>query len=335
MKSEERHEMETNVLAKFIVSTSEKVRPYTSYIVYGLLAVVAAWAIWSLSARGLGGRDQAAWDAYASATLPGKLEAENLKQTADEYAGRPVGELARIMWADRQLTEACFAYFSNKSASRERLEDAEQAYRTLLSGARDRAIRERAQFGIARVLEVRGEIDEAIEAYKKVTGSFSELATARVEELEKFKPVVDPTWLASAEGPALPAAVGSGARPPFRADDLQLPGGDAGAPTGPEETGDFLEMLNRLQSQLPEQQGPDRYEAPDATGSQPGLGGLDLDLTLPGEEAMETPPVEPAPEQVPPAEPESAETDPEDAPPESAAPSDAEPDEAESPPDEE
>ncbi len=260
MKSEERHEMETNVLAKWLVEAGNKVQPYTTHLGYGLLALVAAVVLWNLSSGVVGSKDQAGWDAYVVATLPGKFDAEQLKTVADSFAGKPVGELAQLGWADGQLTNACRSFLSDKKYATELLEDAEEIYVLLAADGGEGAIRGRAQLGHARVLELRGEIESAITAYNKVEGLFAELATARAKQLEELGTKDYSKWLAAAEGSRTASNLGAGGLPQFRPQDLGLPA-EGSDPSSSANSEEFRKMLDRFQKEAPDE-GTDRYEEP-------------------------------------------------------------------------
>lgn len=268
MKSEERHDLEMNYLAKYLMQFGEKIGPYASYIIYGGLALVAAWAIYSLSAGAVSSKDEAAWDSYSTALLPGRYDTQSLQATADKYAGKPVGDLAKMAWADGELSAGCQMYFSNKDIALERIDDALAAYETLATGNRDKLLKQRAQLGVAQALEAKGEIDKAIAAYGEVAGPYTELAEARIKTLEENNAADYAGWLATAVGSTRPTGFGGSSRPEFMADQLGLP--EEGFPGAGETPGeDFLELLRKAQESLPEQgDTTDRYESEDAAADE-------------------------------------------------------------------
>ena len=277
MKAEERHELETNSLAKWLVQSGEKMGPYSAHLVYGALAIIAAIVIWQLSAWAIGAKDQDAWDAYAAATLARNANEEALDATATKYSGKPVGDMARLTWADAQVVTAGRTFFSAKDDAMEKLEAAEGAYQQLAKSAGDKSLRQHAKFGLARILEIRGEIDKAIEAYESVEGPFSAIATARVEQLKEYDAKDYAEWLTSARG---------GTQPPANNQGLGLSGpqfpSSMGTDPSPgksaaDELMDFNKMIASMNANLPEQ--PDQYEEK----SNP----LDIDLSLPAANTTE------------------------------------------------
>lgn len=257
MKSEERHEIEKNELEKLFDKGSERLGPYASYIIYGLLAIAALWAIVRLSTSSMANRHAEAWDSYTTATLPGRFDEPALEAAAEEHAGKTMGELAELAWADSRLAEGCRVFFANKSQAMEALDAAQQKYEDVAESIGDKALRGRAQMGVARTLEAKGEITEAIAAYEKVTGPFSEMADKRAELLGEVGAVDYAGWLAKAEGASRnfdPSAFSN--QPNFSADALDLPGGSgasSGAATEQSDGGDFFDLLDRYQDLAPEQ----------------------------------------------------------------------------------
>lgn len=288
MKSEERHELETNSLAKFLSEGSDKLGPYASYLVYGVLAVVALWAIISLTTGNMRAKQEREWDSYTIATLPGMYDAVALRSAAEEYPNQPVGELADIAWADGQLTDGCNTYFSNKTQAMESLDGAAEAYQRLAKSTSNKVLKSRAQLGYAKALEAKGEIKDAIAAYEKVTGTFSEIADERVKELEAVDAEKYGDWLARATGSTRAPSFGAGGMPGFSPDSLGLPGDDTAAQR--QETERLLNEFDRLQGMLPDSPAGDRYDATEEGDDAPKADPF-ADIPSPGA-ATETPAAE-------------------------------------------
>ena len=223
MKSEERHELETNSLAKLLEQTSDKLAPYASFIIYGLLAFAAIWAVVRLSTSRMQDQQLAEWNSYVGATLPGRLDEEKVRLTADSYTGKPAGDLAEMAWADAQMAQGCQQFFTNKKLANELLDKAQGAYEKLVESAHSEGLRQRAQLALARTLEAKCDIAKAIAEYEKVTGPYAELSKSRVEMLKDLDVEKYATWLASAEG-ARNMPAGGISRPSFSPDALSLPG---------------------------------------------------------------------------------------------------------------
>ncbi len=268
MKSEERHDIETNELAKLFDKGRDQVGPYVSYIIYGLLAVGAIYGITRLTTGNMQAKQLEEWNTYIIATLPGRFDSEQVNLAAGEYSGTLVGELAQIARADSQLTAGCRNFFTNKKQAIKELNAALDEYKELATSAKDENLRGRAQLGVGKALEAKGEITEAIAAYEKVTGAFSEMADQRAEQLGDIQAATYADWLASAEGASRPTNFDRRSLPDFAADRLDLPGDDP-ATSGVDGGEDFLEMLKRFQDAAPDvSDGPDRYEEADAAAAE-------------------------------------------------------------------
>ncbi|WP_442481698.1 hypothetical protein [Aeoliella sp. SH292] len=288
MKSEERHELEQNTLAKLLEQGSDKAAPYASYIIYGLLAVAAIWAVFRLTSSNIVAKKDAAWDAYTMAVYPFPADTEALRATADEYKGKEVGEFAELAWADSQLAQGCREYFSDKKGSMEALDNALKQYEDAAKRVKNPVVRSRAQLGVAKATEAKGDIAAAIEAYNKVTGVYSELADSRVKVLEEWNSQDVASWLATAEGASRPSGVpGAGAMPQFTPDGLDLPSTDPAANTDAAAE-DFFKTLDQFQKIAPGEPNSDRYE----NKSEPAAEGATTEIPAEGEPTTETPAVE-------------------------------------------
>ncbi|QDU54909.1 hypothetical protein [Aeoliella mucimassa] len=243
MKSEERHELETNSLAKLLEQINDKLAPYASHIIYGVLAIVAIWALVRLSSNSMHAKQRDTWNSYVGATLPGRVDEEKVLSVAETYADKPVGDLAKIAWADAKLAEGSHLFLSDKKNAESALQSALDTYSDLAESAKDSVLKQRAQFGKARTLDCQCKIDEAIAEYEKVTGPFSELADARAKDLGELGAAKYAAWLAEAEGARNRPNAGSGfSRPGFAPDALGLPGMGSGG------FGEFDEAMEDAQS---------------------------------------------------------------------------------------
>jgi hypothetical protein len=259
MKSEERHELEQNTLAKLLEQGSDKAAPYASYIIYGLLAVAAVWAIFRLTSSSMVAKKDAAWDAYTMAVYPFPADTDALRAAADQYKGKEVGEFAELAWADSQLAQGCRDYFTDKKGAMEALDNALKQYEDAAGRVKNPVVRSRAQFGAAKATEAKGEIAAAIAAYNKVTGVYSELADNRAEVLEEWKAQDVAGWLATAEGARRATGAAGGMMPEFSPDGLDLPSTDPAANTDAAAE-DFFKTLDQFQKIAPGEPNSDRYD---------------------------------------------------------------------------
>ncbi len=226
MKSEHRHELETNWLAHHVAIWIERVRPYNSLIVGGLLAIAVLLAAYSFFGGETSARQAAAWRSYNESVEGSLPNLDQLHESADEYPDSPVQEFADITWADGQVAIASRYFIQNRTAANEALNRATGAYQSLLRETDDERIKSRVHFGLARVYELQNDLEKARTEYQAVTGSFTELAKQRIKELEKPRIQKTYEWLATAEGPRRSAPSGPGTpgvRPGFTPGELELP----------------------------------------------------------------------------------------------------------------
>src|SRR5262245_17737517 len=100
MKAAERHKLETNALAHRLEVFIERYRPYVSKIALGALALIALMFIWSYVSGSSAARRNEAWDSYNQAIGAQPMNVEQLHQTAQEYQGTAMQQLADVTWAD-------------------------------------------------------------------------------------------------------------------------------------------------------------------------------------------------------------------------------------------
>lgn len=227
MKSEHRHELETNWLAHHTAIWLDRVQPYNGLIVGGLIVAALALFAYSFFSGESAARQAEAWNSYNQAVIGSNMNLELLRKSAGEYPDSPMQELADITWADGQLYLASRFYIQNRKAADEAANRATSTYESLLSDTESPAIRSRAHFGLGRIYELRNELDKAREEYGKVEGGFKMLADQRIEQL--MKPAVADVfaWLATAQAPAGMAPSGPGTpgmSPGFSPGEIELPG---------------------------------------------------------------------------------------------------------------
>jgi len=267
MKSEHRHELETNVLAKHLETWVEQARPYMGTVAGILIAVVVAVFGWTIYSNSSSAQQTEAWNAYNSAIESVMPNLEELRKSSEEYPGTKVKELADITWADGQVWMASREYIHVRSGAMEALDRARSAYESVIRSSSDERLVNRARFGIARIYEMQNDLEKAREEYLKVQGGFEELAKQRAEELEKEETREAYDWLAQAKPPRQPALMGPGTPgqlPAFSAGDFQLPGGTpAGTAPGSSGTGEGPALESLFQGLDAESDAPatDRYEA--------------------------------------------------------------------------
>jgi hypothetical protein len=257
MKTERRHELQTNELADWLGTWMQKLAPYSRAITAGVIAVAAlvAFSIY-LQSQSVE-RQRAGWNNFFQAI--NSNESGELEAVANQFSGAPVSVWSRLLLADTELGRGIEMMFSDRAAGKERLRNARQSYLTASTEASDPMLRERAIFGLARANEALGEredLDQALANYQRLVdewpeGVFAEEARQRIEELNKESTREFLDWFAQQSpspgrgflpgtpgvGPgfdsgSLPTGPGAGAGDEFNSPfslDPSAPGGDDGA----------------------------------------------------------------------------------------------------------
>ncbi len=188
MKSERRHELEQNALANWVATRMEAIRPYQNAILGGLLlvaAAVVAFSVWrSMAQRQV----TVAWEDYFHAIQT--REPRELEQVANRHAGTHVANWAATSAADLRLAAGCDLQFTDRPSALYEIRNAIDLYLMVLEQSRERLLRERATFGLARAYEAQIDLDKAMEHYTEVVeqwpdGPFAEVAEDRLAALRQ------------------------------------------------------------------------------------------------------------------------------------------------------
>ena len=224
MKSERRHDLETNELAIRMQEWIDRLKPYASQIAIVLVGVLLLAYI----ATSLGGaniqKEEEAWTEFMLASYSTDPELRGMKLLAEneEFSKTAVPEWAYLAWANRQVLLSSQSYLADRANSLKRLETVQQVFQNLADNASSPQVQDRARFALAQVLEMLGMVDDAKSAYERVKGDLSPLAEARVEELSEPESAQAVEWLATTElpmqTPASTAGALSGTKPDFEAE---------------------------------------------------------------------------------------------------------------------
>jgi hypothetical protein len=276
MKSEHRHELETNTLAKKLNVAVERFRPYASTIAGVIVAIVVVMFLWSYFAGSSSARQSQAWDAYNQAIIEAVPDVEQLRQTAQEHPGTKMQQMADVTWADSQVWIAARDYIYNRPAATEAITKALSAYLSVIQSSDDERLVNRSRLGVARAYEIQGKLEEAAKTYGEVKGAFEEYAKRQAERLAKPEAKDTYEWLATARPklPQAPTGPGTpGVQPEFSAGDLALPGAPASTatPDGTPATSQSIEdLLKGLEVDFTSPTGDDRYAPGGAAPAQDG-----------------------------------------------------------------
>ncbi|TWT79398.1 hypothetical protein CA13_07980 [Planctomycetes bacterium CA13] len=235
MKSERRHELQENVLANYLGQINQAIEPYSKIILAGVIALLVAVVGYSLySSKAVGERSDATLGLLQESE---SQDPEALEAISTRFPGTPAAAWAELQRGSQLLAQGSQGLFVNRQDAEVQLEDAKSAFKSALSKGKDKMLRSRANYGIARAAESLGQIDEAVEGYKDCikVGESEEIAKAcqdRITSLGRDDTKDFLAWFADQDftpaDPSLPPSLPSGNTLPDLP-DLNLPaleGGD-------------------------------------------------------------------------------------------------------------
>jgi tetratricopeptide (TPR) repeat protein len=180
MKSNRRHELQTNELADWLGERVERLKPHVVTITLGAALVLGLLlgGIWYF-----GSEDQASaqtWGSYFGAfnqREPGKalekLAADKPRAAAALWALQSLG--------DMNLAQGAALLFSNRAEAQTLLQKAEANYKQIIaSPASDASLKARAQLGLGKVYESLCKPDEASKYYEQVAESNKDSTIGKV-----------------------------------------------------------------------------------------------------------------------------------------------------------
>lgn len=185
MKSEERHELEQNELVNWSTRWADQAWR-NRWSILGVIATIGlVFGGWTYYSRSLAARTAASWQEFLAATNP-----EQFQTLVDRYPGSPAVPYARLRMADLRFQEGKARLANNRGDAILKIDEASKLY----SALRDDSslppdVREQAAMGAAAAIETKGNIADAIAAYKQVSTDFSGtvaalVAQARIKRLE-------------------------------------------------------------------------------------------------------------------------------------------------------
>lgn len=169
MKTDRRHELQTNVLADWIGKHMQQSQGYSKTILAVILLVAAAVIAGTFLAKDQAARSQASWNQFFQAF--GERDPDALGIVAAANQGTPASVWAHLAEADLKLAEGIGDLYTNRDNAKKNLTEAEANYRAVDSAATEKILRERAWFGLGQTYESLAEVDKAKEFYGKVVSS--------------------------------------------------------------------------------------------------------------------------------------------------------------------
>ncbi|MBX3415083.1 MAG: tetratricopeptide repeat protein [Pirellulales bacterium] len=189
MKTERRHELQTNQLADWMGNSVETAKPYTKLIAGVVVAAVVIFGSIYYLSRQTEKRQAEGWEKYfAAMTRP---TPDQMQAVADAYRGTAVGSWARLDLADIQAERGTEALFQDRNEANQELRSAMENYRLVADEPAAGDIpRQRALLGLARASESLNQLDIARDAYNRLlkdypNSAYSDEATQRLADLDR------------------------------------------------------------------------------------------------------------------------------------------------------
>ncbi|MCC6512299.1 MAG: hypothetical protein IT423_24590 [Pirellulaceae bacterium] len=226
MKSERRHELQTNYLADHLGTAVQSSKPYAVYAIAGVAAVAIAAIGYGIYSTQAAKASSAAWGDYYFNI--GSGDAEVFQQVSQDHPGTAAANWSKQAWADNQLRQGLDTLYTNRKTAEESINSAIDAYQEVLKNSYEPDLKNRAAIGLAQAYESIGKLDEATRYYKQVaSGSqdgFGTMANSRLAWLSSGDGKAFYDWFATVKPtPAAPPAMQGDLSTPPTSPDLVFP----------------------------------------------------------------------------------------------------------------
>lgn len=226
MKSERRHELQTNYLASHLGTAVETGRPYGVYIAAGVAAVALLAIAYGIYATQAAKANALAWGDYYFNIGTGN--AEVFQQVAQDHPRTPAAKWAMQAWADNQLMQGLNEIYSNRKKAEITIEGAIDAYQEVLQSSYEPELKNRAAMGLAQAYEAIGKLDEATRYYQQVAGGdqdgLAAMAAQRSAWIKSGEAKTFYDWFASVRStPAPPPVIPGDLSQPPTVPDMPFP----------------------------------------------------------------------------------------------------------------
>ncbi len=197
MKSERRHELETNDLADWLGHTVSTLQPYFKTVLAAALLLIAVLLGRSMLASSSQRQNDESWSAFfASRTLQ---SAEAMRDVAKQFPRAKATPWALQLAGEFGLREGIEKLLVDRDKAKEILTQSAEDYRLAIEKASDEAVRKRATLGLAQVYETLGDFEQATTQYQKVVAEWpgdplAELAQRRGDFIERKDTLAFADW---------------------------------------------------------------------------------------------------------------------------------------------
>ncbi len=225
MKTERRHELQTNELADWLGEHAKQYMPYAKTGIGIAVLIVAGLFALNVMRGQREGQRIGSWNEYFNAVQFTDLE--GLRSIADRYQGTEAAAWALQSVGDIESATAARVLLAQPAEAKNRLESARDAYLQAIQASRDPMLLPRAHMGLAQVYESLNDFDNAKKEYETVINKWGSTSLAE-EAADRLALVNMPStkefydWFLQQKPRTPPAAPDSGLNltPPTTTDDL-------------------------------------------------------------------------------------------------------------------
>jgi len=197
MKSERRHDLQTNVLADWLGEKVKKIQDNATWVGGGLLLILIVVVFLFVRQNRLAGAASEGWTRFQRARAAGLVAlsqqqplalnnaVRDLESLARDYADAPISSYANLTLGDLQLQNGRMQYSLNKSAAQEAFESATGYYQAAAMSTQSDNIKNQARYCEGKSLEWQLKLREAKAVYQKVTGPYQPEAEERIRNLDR------------------------------------------------------------------------------------------------------------------------------------------------------
>jgi hypothetical protein len=215
MKSEQRHELQQNSLARWLNDAGEWCRvnaPLLVGVVVGAALVIIGVTYFRHQSEA---RTTDEWTQFFAAAQ--RDDTVKLQSLGTKFAGDTPGQLAKLLLADTALNSGVELMSSDREEAEKKLNDAKNLYAEVRSAASEPLLKQRAVFGLARYYESVGLLEESTKEYQTIVkdwpdGPFTEIAKRKIEYLQFPSTVAFAKWYREHK-PLPPAPAGTAGTP--------------------------------------------------------------------------------------------------------------------------
>lgn len=206
MKSQRRHELQTNVLSHWLAQQIEAIKPHWQIVVgalVGVVLVVVLIVVMNAPRQGSSGPWMSLFEAMQSPESE-----DTLRNVISRNEGTTPGWYAKLALTDLELQHGLRILFTDRARAKELLSGALKDYQDVAENADQESIRRRAEWGIAKTYEglagtwekgvpglkkkVSSDLEKAVAAYRKVAAEEAEDSSVGKDAKHNLQRLIDP-----------------------------------------------------------------------------------------------------------------------------------------------